>query len=208
MRTHAADVLNGDFHVLGERDFRRPLLRPFARGMRDLDGKETYDLMVRLGEISPGDIFVMSPADKQYIFGKVIRTDAEVLQHKGLVLVYVYDDIRSDMADMPTLSKENLLLPPLITSRVQWQFGYFKAVTNAGLTVGDTLSVHCFRDSSGVYHDEYNHVLADRSEPCGIYGVFSHGDFDNLLRDKLGIADRPSPTLLQRILSLSFLRHQ
>ena len=66
-----------------------------------------------------GDIFVMQLLSDEYLFGRVIRTDAVAAYTRGFkaTLVYIYR-YRSDEKKPPQeLSPADLLLPPTLTNR-------------------------------------------------------------------------------------------
>jgi len=75
----------------------------------------------------PGDVFVLSPGDGRFLFGRVIRADLPRgrAPMPGAHLIYVYrhrsDDLQPARAE---LQPSALLLPPLFINQMPWTKGY------------------------------------------------------------------------------------
>jgi hypothetical protein len=139
-------------------------------------------------QVEPGDIFVMRPPDAQFLFGRVIRTDA--LGPMKALLIYVYEDRASEKQPPVSLSPSRLLIPPTFTNRRGWTHGVFETVEKRPLESGDVLERHCFY-ADGRYYDEDWRPLDKKSEPCGIGGLKSFEGLDDSISDALGIARAP-----------------
>lgn len=140
-----------------------------------------------------GDVFALSPADGVFLFGRVIDLEASIGGFPG-ILLYVYDIVRStpEPPDVTTLTPARLLVPPMSTNRLGWSRGYFKTVLHADLRPGDTLRVHCFRDTlRGRYFDEHGRRLAQAVEPVGEWGLQSYRTIDDAVSAALGIPLAP-----------------
>lgn len=144
-------------------------------------------------KVHPGDVFIMLPPDGEYVFGRVIRTDAVVLA-PGAILIYIYRH-RSAGKGMPAreaLTPGDLLVPPKLTNRLPWSRGYFETLANMPLLAGDVLKQHCFeRIGFGYCVDEYGRRLPRCSEPTGVFGLDSYRTIDDAVSDALGIPRAP-----------------
>jgi immunity protein 26 of polymorphic toxin system len=117
----------------------------------------------------PGDIFVMLPPDGLYLYGRVVKTDAD-MGFGPCNLIYVYRARSKEKTPVPELLVEELLIPPVITENSAWTRGYFEFLENRPLTVAEQLPQHCFRDDyvhRGRHYDEYGNPLPDPIEPVG-----------------------------------------
>ncbi|MBX3408090.1 MAG: hypothetical protein KF869_15145 [Phycisphaeraceae bacterium] len=135
----------------------------------------------------PGDVFTFRIPAIGWLFGRIIRTDANVMNTPTAVLIYVYKYVVKDPSDIPELRKEDLLLPPLFVNAKPWTIGYFKRIRREPVKSDDIWSPHCFYSpSSNKYFDEYFHEIA-RSEPCGDRSLGNHITFDDDVSQALGI---------------------
>ncbi len=142
--------------------------------------------------VKPGDIFVMQLRDDEYIFGRVIRTDAMIDEMQNVILIYVYRAFSFDKTAIPVLNRDQLLIAPDLINRLGWSRGYFEMVAHHPLTPEDVLPVHCFQSYfSGKYFDEYNHQLPEKHEPCGQYGLGNYRVIDDLVSRALDIPLAP-----------------
>lgn len=134
-----------------------------------------------------GDVFVMQPPDHQFLFGRVVQTDANPLGVGGAILIYIYQARSSDKAKVPDLRREELLLPPIMTNGMPWVKGYFENIAHAPLSSTDRLPQHCFKDSRGWYFDESGNRLPYAMEPVGQWGLHSYRSIDDEVSNALGI---------------------
>jgi hypothetical protein len=137
-----------------------------------------------------GDVFVMQLPDDRYLFGRVISTEALAgASMSGAILIYVYRH-RFDLKVVPgrsELSRERLLVSPMMTNRLPWSKGYFETVANWPLEPDDALPQHCFLSAArGRYFDEKGSELPGPTEPVGDYGVHSYRTIDDAVSAALG----------------------
>jgi len=90
-----------------------------------------------------GDLFTVRG---RRLVGRVISTSAVVGPTHGSVLVYVYADAR--------LSRDALLVPPMLTTRAPWSHGLFELLRSEPLLPGAVLEQHAFRNAKGELLDE------------------------------------------------------
>lgn len=141
----------------------------------------------------PGDVFALQLAGEQFLFGRVISTDAQwtLAESAGpAVLIYIFRDRSDDKAvpDRSLLRPERLLVPPIMTNRLPWSRGYFETVANMPLAPGDVLAQHCFLSASrGRYFDEHGTELAGPIEPVGDHGLHSFRTIDDQVSAALGV---------------------
>lgn len=160
--------------------------------MTDADPYMNLEVLSRSRKkIRAGDIFVMKMPQAGYIHGRVISTDANVFGDGGDILIYIYAPVSPDELPIPTLSREDLLVPPLIANRRPWTMGYFKFLEHRELTEEDVLAQHCFATFEGHYYDERGNRLPERTEPCGSYGLWSFKGVDCEVSKALGITPAP-----------------
>jgi hypothetical protein len=90
-----------------------------------------------------GDVFGIRG---RRLVGRVVSTDAVVGPTHGCVLLYVYRDA--------TLSREALLVPPMLTTRAPFYRGLFEHRESRPLMPKDYFAQHVFRDAKGQLFDE------------------------------------------------------
>lgn len=142
-----------------------------------------------------GDVFVMQLPDDRYIFGRVVSTEAMAgPSMSGAILIYVYGR-RFDskvVPERPELSRDQLLVSPMMTNRLPWSKGYFETVAHWPLESGDVLPRHCFLSAArGRYFDEKGNELPGSIEPVGDYGVHSYRTIDDAVSAALGFDRAP-----------------
>lgn len=103
-----------------------------------------------------GDLFTVRG---RRLVGRVISTGAVVGPTHGCILVYVYADAR--------LSRDALLLPPLLTTRAPFSHGLFEPLRSEALSPGQVLVRHAFRDAAGHVLDEEGRPLQEEGEGAG-----------------------------------------
>lgn len=130
--------------------------------------------------LRPGDIFVMKPRRRDFLFGRVIDVDAHALGDLGgAILIYVYDASSPSMDEVPELTRDRLLVPPVMMNRLGWSRGFLHSVGHRPWGPDDVLTTHCFIDRSyragPRYVDERNRALPGPIEPVGQAGLASYG---------------------------------
>jgi hypothetical protein len=139
-----------------------------------------------------GDIFAMLPPDGQYLYGRVVDTDANPLGVGGAILIYIYRARSQDKSPVPELTRDALLLPPLMTNRLPWSRGYFEHLEHIALEPADRLPQHCFKDCvRKTYRDEHGNRLKKPSGPVGEWGLHSYRTIDDEISKALGIPLAP-----------------
>ena len=138
-----------------------------------------------------GDIFVLSPANGQFLFGRVVATDANPLGVGGGILIYIYGARSSDKSPVPELRPSELLVPPMMTNKLPWTKGYFEFVENRPMGPQDRLAQHCFKDTRGWFFDEQRNRLPEPTEPVGQWGLHSYQTIDDEISNALGIPLAP-----------------
>lgn len=139
-----------------------------------------------------GDIFVMQPPDGQFLFGRVIDTNANPLGVGGAILIYVYRVRAAAKTPVPELLRGQLLVPPMMTNKQPWTKGYFEHEENRPLSAMDRLPQHCFKDDvRGGFRDERGNRLQTAVEPIGDWGLHSYRTIDDEVSKALGIPLSP-----------------
>ena len=135
-----------------------------------------------------GDIFVVQPPDGQYLFGRVVDTNAKPFTvDVHAVLIYIYRVRSSVKTPVPELVRGQLLLAPMMTNKLPWSKGYFEHVENRPLSSMDRLPQHCFQSSYGRYFDEAGNGLPGPVEPVGRFALESYRTIDDAISEALGI---------------------
>ena len=140
--------------------------------------------------VRAGDVFMMQLPDDHYVFGRVISTDAMAgASMPGATLIYVYRQ-RFDSKVLPErseLSRDRLLVSPMMTNRLPWSKGYFETVAQWPLEPVDALPQHCFLSAArGRYFDEKGNALTGPVEPVGDYGLHCYLKIYDALSAALG----------------------
>lgn len=144
----------------------------------------------------PGDIFAMLPPDGLYLFGRCISRTAVVGAPPNSIpncsMIYVYSSRSKQKEDIPHLSPESLLLPPMLTNTLPWSCGYFERIARLPLQPEDLLEQHCFEDVVfGGYLDEQGMKIAGPVEPIGVSALKSYRTIDDAISKALGIPLAP-----------------
>ena len=143
----------------------------------------------------PGDVFTYQLADLRFGFGLLVRADARfdpddpcVDGTTGMYLIYIYDAFSDSMSRVPSLSKDKLLIPPLLTDRTPWTRGFFEKIAHWLLTPETRFDRHCFYSHAiKRYFDESGRTLRKRFEPCGDRWIHSCFTIDQDICKALGL---------------------
>jgi hypothetical protein len=117
------------------------------------------------GASGPGSRELAAGVGADGLLGRVVSMDAIVGPTHGCALVYVY-------RPGGDLSRDALLLAPMMTTRAPWSRGYFEFVRSQPLLPGDFFERHCFRDAHGSLFDEESRPLDAPSEPVGEWRLY------------------------------------
>ena len=135
-----------------------------------------------------GDIFTYQMPDGLFRFGRVIRTGCPIASWPDVILAYFYRAASDSPAMVPLLSKRELLIAPIGIGAGGWRRGYFQTVRREPLRGEDCLEVHCFEEawcSPPRYWTENGERLAERREPCQVWGVFNPATLESMLTEAL-----------------------
>ena len=129
-----------------------------------------------------GGLFTVA---RRRLVGRVVSTSAVVGPTHGCILVYVYADAR--------LSRDGLLVPPLLTTRAPWSRGLFEPLRAEPLLPGLALERHAFRDGRGALFDELGRPLEAASEPIGEYRLLEVEEIETVLARAPAAYEPPPP---------------
>ena len=162
-----------------------------------------------------GDIFYLRPSTSFVLFGRVIKTDANpnaaplwvegegrrpYLPHgpANSNLIYIYSTRSALPSPIPVLSRNELLLFPILTNSSGWTQGWFETIETRSLSADDVLDTHRFFAGPGPpghYFDEYGNIVAEPGpsepfgmcggRPVGMYGLSPAGMIGLQVRDAL-----------------------
>lgn len=122
-----------------------------------------------------GDIVSIAIADRRWLWGRVIATDASYDEYRttrDAIVFYLFDICSESCVPPKLLPTSRLLAPPLLISDEGWRKRYFVFAGSREVLPGEKLGQHCFLSpgySHPTYFDEYANKLAEESEPCGVY---------------------------------------
>lgn len=134
-----------------------------------------------------GDVFVYSFDHKEYFFGSVIKTDVNAGGFPGAILIYAYNTSSNSKQPTPKLSKDDLLVPPVMINPMPWTRGYFEVVEHVNLTKEDIYDKHIFKQDESVKGgiNEYG-IHSDKFVPnCGYGGLSSYLSFETRVLNAL-----------------------
>ncbi len=132
-----------------------------------------------------GDLFTVRG---RRLVGRVVSTGAVVGPTHGCLLVYVYADAR--------LSREALLVPPMLTTRAPFSRGLFERLRSEPLLPGVLLERHAFRDARGALLDEEGRPVEgvlDPGVPVGEYRLQEVEAIEAVLGASTVAYDPPPP---------------
>lgn len=142
-----------------------------------------------------GDVFVFQMKQEAgvYRFGRIIRMDAKVGVFEKCILIYIFTATSTSKDQVPELSRDQLLVPPIATNRQGWLKGYFETVASIPLEPDDILSMHCFRSFArpGRFFNDEGCEILNPQEPIGNYGLDSYRTIDDEISKALGIPLAP-----------------
>lgn len=142
-----------------------------------------------------GDVFAMQIPDGRYLFGRVVRTDANCFA-PGCILVYVFRYLSDAPRPPRRLYVEDLLIPPATINRLGWSRGYLMTVERRPFEDGERMPIHYFmeRRYGGIrFLDEDRHPLGQPPEgtKVGWSGLGNYRTLDDDVSKALGIAPVP-----------------
>ena len=134
--------------------------------------------------VHAGDVFSMKLPSGNYLYGRVVRTDACLRSFCENILIYLFDEIGNEVAPRFPLTVNRLLCGPIITNRQGWTRGFFTTIDSRPLGPDEELPIHCFLSSNGHYYDERNREVPPQ-EPTGEYSLQSYEAIDQAIQDAL-----------------------
>jgi Immunity protein 26 len=148
-----------------------------------------------------GDVFVVNMANRRWIVGRVVCTDA-MPEFGGWNLVYFYREPVASPSDIRLPMRPDLLVPPHITNDLPWRYGYFQNITNMPIAKSELLLRHIFRDdlgwSSTGYVDEFGREtpppLVDDNHNIETYGLSGFRFIGEVLSKAIGLPPAPVET--------------
>ncbi|NBB96441.1 MAG: hypothetical protein GVY16_11985 [Planctomycetes bacterium] len=140
-------------------------------------GKKKRKLSLR-----PGDVFAYSIDERDFHFGRVVSTDFTLGPWIECLLLYLYNASSDDPQRVPVLSKDDLLIPPIVASDGLFRKGYLIVVDHEPLTNDEVFSRHCFKDVlvEGRFYDDSG-AKVRRFEPCGEWALKTDQGLDKTL---------------------------
>ena len=141
--------------------------------------------------LQPGDIFAMQLPDRRFIFGRVVRTDADCFA-AGCILIYVFGHTSDTPVPPARLLVHDLLIAPMTINRLGWSRGYFMTIDSRPFEEGERLPVHYFertRWGETEYVDEDRQAVGQPQEgtPVGFQGLGNYLTVDHDVSIALGI---------------------
>lgn len=89
-------------------------------------------------QLQVGDVFVLEPIKGKYLFGRIVEvgsSDYRIARAQDTAVVFIYDELHTDMRDVPdSFETQKLLITPQIVDRGYWTRGWFYTVDNKPLT--------------------------------------------------------------------------
>jgi hypothetical protein len=134
-------------------------------GLRGLLGRGRIAEVTARRAAQIGDIFAVRTSRAEGLLGRVVSTSAVVGPTHGCNLVYVYRPGSS-------LSRDELLVPPMMTTQAPWSHGYFVYLRSEPLLPGLFFDRHCFRDAHGTLYDEESRPLQAPLSPVGLWRLY------------------------------------
>jgi hypothetical protein len=142
-----------------------------------------------------GDVFTMQLPDGRYLFGRVVRTDANCFA-PGCILVYVFRYLSESPTPPPRLYVKDLLIPPGTINRLGWSRGYFMTVETRPFEDGERMRVHYFKErrfGDVRFLDEDRQPLERPPDgtKVGWAGLGNYRTLDDQVSDALGLPPAP-----------------
>lgn len=118
-----------------------------------------------------GDVFYFQLSDGRLGYGMVALGKIDIGPFKNAIVIYLYDKFMMSLEEDIVLTKENLLLPPMITDASCWKSGYFVTFKHIESNSMDIYPEHYFKNP--IRNKVYDH----------------HGTVTNLLIDNIPVGE-------------------
>ncbi|MBA5201396.1 hypothetical protein H2Y56_18610 [Pectobacterium aroidearum] len=120
---------------------------------------------------SQGDVFCFRFDDGCFGYGMVSLSKIDVGPFKNAIVIYIYNVFSDFLDESVVLSKEDLLLPPMITDNSCWKKKYFRTFKRLDVSDVDIFPNHYFRNPiRNDLRDSFGEVVTDIREdiPVGV----------------------------------------
>lgn len=130
-------------------------------------------------EIKDGDIFVLSPKDGVYFYGRVLKSDIDHIHKSSFIqgkhVIFVFKaKTREISMDNLKIDYNELLINPSIVDISYWNKGYFFNIGNIELSKEEKEVDYGFIDS-GIFFDKFvkanGEELNHQPKILGMYGI-------------------------------------
>jgi Immunity protein 26 len=126
----------------------------------------------------------------RFYFGRVVSITAKVGGFDNTTLIYLYKKTSKLKNNIPDLSVDDLLLPPIATNAQAWLKGYFETIINAPMEKGDLLPIHVFkREVQKRFYDDRGNELRGKYKFYGSYSLAGYHAIDEELSQALGLPE-------------------
>lgn len=145
-----------------------------------------------------GDVFVLSPRDGVYFFGKVLNSDIqhireEIFLHRKCMVCIFESKCNKITIDEFISDYSNLLINPIIVDVSYWTKGYFHTIGNESISDKEKeLDYGFYKIGNGKIYREDGRELSQRPQLLGTYGIASITGVASLVQKELII----NPNLL------------
>jgi len=124
-----------------------------------------------------GDIFLLSPRENIFFYGKVIKADIDHLEKDpfihGKSLVFIFN-VKTTLLNTEKYKADykNLLIPPEIVDNSYWKKGLFYTVGTEQITEEERkLDYGFYKIGNGKYYKENGIEITHQPSILGTYGV-------------------------------------
>lgn len=130
-------------------------------------------------EIKDGDVFILSPRDNIYFYGKVLKANISHISNdifvQGKHLVFIFKNkSKNPSIDEFSTDYSELLIRPTIVDISYWNKGLFFNVGNIPITEAEKGMDYGFLKigiKSNTYYKEDGTVMNNKPEMLGIFGI-------------------------------------
>lgn len=138
-----------------------------------------------------GDIFVLSPREGVYFYGKVLNSDIQHIAEETFIhrkcMVYIFKSKSSEISMDEFVSDfSNLLINPIIVDLSYWTKGYFYTIGNEEISEEEkSLDYGFYKIGNGKLYKEDGKELSDVPQILGTYGIASITGVASLIEKEL-----------------------
>lgn len=147
-----------------------------------LNQPNTKDYQLRISKkqtekIKKGDVFLLSPRENVYFYGKVLDTDIKhkkkdiFIEGKNLVFIFKFNTPKINL-DNYQPNYDELLISPAIVDKSYWKQGLFYTIGNEKITEEEKhLDYGFYSIVHGKFYKEDGTELGNQPEYIGTYGL-------------------------------------